>query len=266
MNQIDKAFARCKEEGRAALVGYLTAGDPKVTVSESLLLTLARSVDILEIGMPFSDPMADGPVIQAASERALAAGTHVRDVFNLTASVRRHHPELGIVLMGYANTPYAMGIEHFAQRAAEAGANGVLIVDVPVEEDDLWGRHLQRHGLHHIPLLAPTSSEARIQATCAQASGFIYYVSLTGITGADMGDITGVQQKVAAIKQHTTLPVCVGFGIKTPEQAQAVARFSDGIVVGSAFVASVAEHVDDPEAAQREIDRRAQAIRNGLMR
>jgi len=264
MNPIDKVFTRCKEQGRSALIGYLTAGDPDVPTSESLLLALAASVDILEIGMPFSDPMADGPVIQAASERALAAGTHVRDVFALTQTVRRHHPELGIVLMGYANTPYAMGIERFAEASAEAGANGVLIVDVPAEEHALWGDHLQRHGLHHIALLAPTSSDARIAKSCQQASGFIYYVSLTGITGADMGDVAGVQRQVERIRAHTRLPVCVGFGIKTPEQARAVAAFSDGVVVGSAFVASIAEHHGDAQAIEQAIRQRAQAIRDAL--
>ena len=263
-NRLDQVFSRCKQENRAALVGYLTAGDPNVEVSESLLLALAESVDVLEIGMPFSDPMADGPVIQQASERALAAGTHMRDVFALVATVRQQHPDIGIVLMGYANSPYAMGIERFAAASAQAGADGVLIVDIPAEESAIWGTHLQAHGLHRIMLLAPTSSEERIALACREAGGFIYYVSLTGITGADMGDIASVQQQVACIRRHTDLPVCVGFGIKTAQQAQAVAAFSDGVVVGSAFVAQIPAHAGDAAAMQQSIRDNARALRAAL--
>jgi len=263
-NRLDQVFARCKQENRAALVGYLTAGDPGVKISESLLLALAESVDILEIGMPFSDPMADGPVIQQASERALEAGTHMRDVFALTAKVRQQYPDVGIVLMGYANSPYAMGIENFARESAQAGADGVLIVDVPAEESAIWGMHLKTHGLHRIMLLAPTSSEERIALACREAGGFIYYVSLTGITGADMGDIVSVRQQVERIRQHTDLPVCVGFGIKTPQQAQAVAAFSDGVVVGSAFVSQIPAHAGDAAATLQSIRDNARALRAAL--
>jgi len=263
-NRLDQVFARCKQDKRAALVGYLTAGDPNVELSESLLLALAESVDVLEIGMPFSDPMADGPVIQQASERALEAGTHMRDVFALTAKVRQQHPDIGIVLMGYANSPYAMGMENFARQSAAAGADGVLIVDVPAEESAIWGSHLKAHGLHRIMLLAPTSSEERIALACREAGGFVYYVSLTGITGADMGDITSVQQQVSQIRQHTDLPICVGFGIKTAQQAQAVAAFSDGVVVGSAFVSQITAHADDASAILRSIRDHARELRTAL--
>ncbi len=239
-------FARCKADSRAALVGYLTAGDPDVATSRALLLALADKSDILEIGMPFSDPMADGPVIQAASERALAAGTHINDVFALTRTVRDAYPDLGIVLMGYANVPYAMGFDIFAEKASAAGADAVLIVDIPPEEGHICDAAFKVHELDRILLLSPTSTDERIRLACDSGSGFIYYVSLTGITGADMGDVRLIQQKVAHIQAISAaagnqMPVCVGFGVKTPAQAAQVARFADGVVVGSHFVARIAD-------------------------
>ncbi len=242
-------FVRCKADNRAALVGYLTAGDPEVATSRKLLLALADNTDILEIGMPFSDPMADGPVIQAASERALEAGAHIDDVFALTRTVRDAHPELGIVLMGYANVPYAMGFETFAEKASTAGADAVLIVDIPPEEGHICDAALKAHDLDRILLLSPTSTDDRIRLACDHGSGFIYYVSLTGITGADMGDINLIQSKVAHIqaisaRSMNQMPVCVGFGVKTPEQATQVAQFADGVVVGSHFVSRITENSD----------------------
>lgn len=241
-SRLAAVFDRCKNEGRTALVGYLTAGDPDVSTSEELLLALAEQTDILEIGMPFSDPMADGPVIQAASERALEAGAHITDVFALTRIVRDANPELGIVLMGYANVPYAMGFDLFSERAKAAGADGVLIVDIPAEEGYICDASLKQHGLDRIMLLSPTSTDERIQLACDCVSGFIYYVSLNGITGADIGDMQSIDDKVKHIKGICgDMPVCVGFGVKTPEQAAQVAAFSDGVVVGSHFVAHIAQ-------------------------
>ena len=241
--RLQRVFERCKNDQRAALISYLTAGDPDIDSSRELLLTLAEQSDILEIGMPFSDPMADGPVIQAASERALGAGTHIQDVFALTRAVRQACPELGIVLMGYANVPYAMGFELFAQSAAEAGADAVLLVDIPPEEGHICDSALQQHGLDRILLLSPTSTDERIRLASESGSGFIYYVSLTGITGADMGNISEIRQKVQHIKHITAMPVCVGFGVKTAAQAAQVAQFSDGVVVGSHFVSHI-QHAD----------------------
>jgi len=254
--RLAEVFARCKADRRAALVGYLTAGDPDVATSRELLLALAGKTDILEIGMPFSDPMADGPVIQAASERALAAGTHIADVFALTRNVREINPDLGIVLMGYANVPYAMGFETFAQKASAAGADAVLIVDIPPEEGHICDATLKAHGLDRILLLSPTSTDERIRLACEYGSGFLYYVSLTGITGAEMGNIDTIRSKVEHIqgmsaKTMNPMPVCVGFGVKTSEQAAKVARFSDGVVVGSHFVSRITES-DDPVAAMRD--------------
>ena len=250
-SRLNALFEHCRSEDRSAVIGYLTAGDPNPELSRELLLTLAAQCDLLEIGMPFSDPMADGPVIQAASERALAAGTHIDDVFALTRDVRAAHPELGIVLMGYANVPYAMGFEQFAERAQAAGVDGVLLVDIPPEEGAICDAVLRAHQLDRILLLSPTSPDARIALAGEHGSGFIYYVSLTGITGADMGDIAEIHDKVAHIQAATEMPVCVGFGIKTAAQAAEVARFADGVVVGSHFVTTAAM-ADDPVAALQE--------------
>ncbi|MDX8384560.1 MAG: tryptophan synthase subunit alpha, partial [Ghiorsea sp.] len=162
-NHLAQVFTRCKAKNRAALVGFLTAGDPDPETSRGNILALAAEVDILEIGMPFSDPMADGPVIEAASVRALAAGTRIKDVFSLAADVRQAHPDIGIVLMGYANVAYALGFEAFAQQAQAAGVDGVLLVDIPAEENDICASTFAEHGLHQIMLLSPTSSEDRIR-------------------------------------------------------------------------------------------------------
>jgi tryptophan synthase alpha chain len=239
--RLSAVFDRCRKEGRAALAGYLTAGDPDVDTSRQLLLALAAQADILEIGMPFSDPMADGPVIQAASERALAAGAHIDDVFELTRAVRAAHADLGIVLMGYANVPYAMGFESFAARAKACGVDAVLIVDIPPEEGHICDEALKRHGLDRILLLSPTSTDERIRLASANGGGFIYYVSLTGITGADIGDMAEIRRKVDHIRTMSNLPVCVGFGVKTGAQAARVAEFADGVVVGSHFVSRICQ-------------------------
>ncbi len=252
-DRLQECFGRCRNENRAALIGYLTAGDPDPATSEKLLCALAEKVDILEIGMPFSDPMADGPSIQAASERALAAGTHMDDVFRLTAAVRKAHPDIGIVFMGYANVVYVMGYEKFAESAKRHGADGVLLVDIPPEESHDLDAALKTEGLHSIRLLAPTSSEERRKLVAANASGFIYYISLTGITGAEIGELDSIRKQVDEIRHLTKLPVCVGFGIKTPEQAASIADFADGVVIGSHFVSQIAEHLSDSCAMIRAV-------------
>ncbi|MDX8411912.1 MAG: tryptophan synthase subunit alpha [Mariprofundaceae bacterium] len=263
-DRLAACFARCRNEGRAALVGYLTAGDPTPSLSTQALDALAGQADIVEIGMPFSDPMADGPVIQAASERALAAGARMDDVFCLAEQLRASHPDIGIVFMGYANLSFTMGYETFARRARQAGADGVLLVDMPPEESGPCDVALAAHGLHPIRLLAPTSSTARIKLACSHAGGFIYYVSLTGITGANMGDAGEVRRHVDDIRCHTDLPVCVGFGIKTPEQAVAVAEFADGVVIGSHFVSQVTGHLGDGCAMIAAIQKAAAQMRQAL--
>lgn len=264
-SRLTQVFDRCKAENRAALIGYLTAGDPDLQTSLKLLQTLAEHVDILEIGMPFSDPMADGPTIQAASERALAAGTHINDVFELAAKVRTARPDLGIVLMGYANIPYTMGFETFAARAKNAGVDGVLIVDIPPEEGSICDGALKAQELDRILLLSPTSPDARIRLACENGSGFIYYVSLTGITGAEMGDIKGIHEKTEHIQSMSGLPVCVGFGIKTAEQVAKVGAFADGVVVGSHFVSQITAH-HEASAMIRALSDSAQAMKQATKR
>jgi len=240
--RLSEVFKRCKAEGRAALIGYLTAGDPDVASSHKLLARLASHVDIIEVGMPFSDPMADGPVIQAASERALASGTKIADVFAITAELRSANPELGIVLMGYANIAYAMGFETFAQKSKAAGADGVLLVDIPPEEGGICDAIFAAHGLDRILLLSPTSTDERIRLADQKGTGFIYYVSLTGITGAEMGAMDDIREKTRHIQSMTDKPVCVGFGVKTPQQVADVGAFADGVVVGSHFVSQITSH------------------------
>jgi len=265
-NRLDEVFSRCKAENRAALIGYLTAGDPNVADAEVLLNHLATHSDIIEIGMPFSDPMADGAVIQAASERALASGCTLTDVFALTDSVRKQHPNVAIVLMGYANTPYSIGFDTFAAKAADAGADGVLLVDIPPEECDLCRDALQQHQLKQIFLLSPTSSDARIDRVIDAASGFIYYVALTGVTGAELGDVAAIEQRVSMLRQRTEIPVCVGFGIKTAEKAHEIAAFSDGVVVGSAFVSIVTAHNKTIPDSSNLLLKTAQAMRFAMNR
>ncbi len=264
MSRLSDVFTRCKSENRAALIGYLTAGDPDVSTSENLLLTLAKQVDILEIGMPFSDPMADGPVIQAASERALASGTHIADVFKLARVVRNANPDIGIVLMGYANTPFVIGFANFSKQAVEAGVDAVLLVDIPPEEGHLCDPIFKQYGLDRILLLSPTSTDERIKLANKHASGFIYYVSLNGITGANIGEMTTIKQKVANIRMHTNLPICVGFGVKTPQQASQVAEFSDGVVVGSHFVGQIPAHAEDYQSMHSAINHAAQAMKTAM--
>jgi len=263
-SRLESCFRRCGQEKRAALIGYLTAGDPNPDTSLQLLQALARHVDIIEIGMPFSDPMADGPVIQAASERALAAGTHMDDVFRLAKALRDSLPRLGIVLMGYANAAYAPGYARFAGNAAGAGVDGILLVDLPLEESHAFDAALQAEGLHSIRLLAPTSSAERIRLVAAKADGFIYYVSLTGITGAKAGDAAGVREHVTAIRAHSALPVCVGFGIKSPAQAREIAAFADGVVIGSHFVQQISGHLSDSCAMIQAVGDAAGRIRAAL--
>ncbi|OIO67365.1 MAG: tryptophan synthase subunit alpha [Zetaproteobacteria bacterium CG_4_9_14_3_um_filter_49_83] len=265
-DRLKALFQRCKAEQRAALVGYLTAGDPNIQLSEQLVLKLAEQVDILEIGMPFSDPMADGPVIQAASERALAAGTVMKDVFAIAKKVREAHPDIGIVLMGYANTPYTIGFEVFARQAVSAGVDGVLLVDIPPEEGYICDGIFKQYGLKRILLLSPTSTDERIQLAAEAGSGFLYYVSLNGITGAEMGDIQKVQQQVENIRKFTDLPVCVGFGIKTPAQAKAVAVFSDGVVVGSHFVMQITSNLEQIFLMADALESVAQPMRQAMGR
>jgi tryptophan synthase alpha chain len=237
--RLQAAFARARAEKRKALVIYLTGSDPDFETSRRLLVAAVRAgADVLELGVPFSDPSADGPTIQLASRRALQAGGGMRASLQLCRAVRQECPDVPIVLFGYANPIFVRGPEAFAAAAHEAGADAVLCVDWPPDEASELTSALSKQAIDFIPLLAPTSTPKRIQVIGAVASGFIYYVSMTGITGRALSDLEGPRRHIGEIRALTgdRLPIAVGFGISTPEQARAVAQFADAVVVGSAAV------------------------------
>ena len=267
MSRLKDCFARAKAEKRAALVIYLTGQDPDDETSRRLMLAAAEAgADIIEVGVPWSDPSADGKAIQAAIHRALASGGGMTKSLALTRALRQAHPNLGIVLFGYANPIVVMGQEAFAAAAHEAGADGVLCVDYPADEDADLTSALAKQGLDFVPLLAPTSTPARIDVAARAASGFIYYVSLTGITGTALADMEEPRAKVAAIKARTggKLPVAVGFGIKTPGAARAVASFADGVVVGTAAVEVVAKAVAEKRDPVPDLAAFVRSLRDAL--
>jgi len=237
MSRLAARFAQLKQQGRVALIPYITAGDPQPAVTVPLMHALvAAGADVLELGVPFSDPMADGPVIQQAAERALKHHVSLHHVLDMVREFRKTDSSTPVVLMGYLNPIEVFGYKAFAKDAAAAGVDGVLTVDLPPEEAEEFVPAVRAHGLDPIFLIAPTSDAERLRRILAVASGFIYYVSLRGVTGAAHLDLTEVRAKVNGIKQQTTLPVGVGFGIGTPDDAARVAAFADAVVVGSALV------------------------------
>ncbi len=243
MNRLDERFKQLKAQHRSALIPFVTAGDPQPQITVPLMHALvAAGADVLEIGMPFSDPMADGPVIQRASERALAAGMTLKHVLEMMAEFRTTDATTPIILMGYLNPIEIMGYTEFATAAQKSGVDGVLIVDLPPEESYELLEVLKQHDLAAIFLLAPTSTDERIRKICQHARGYLYYVSLKGVTGSANLDIDLVAQKVAAIRPHTTLPVGVGFGIGDAPTAAKVAAISDAVIVGSALVKHVEKY------------------------
>jgi tryptophan synthase alpha chain len=244
-------FARARAEKRAALIVYLTADDPDGATSLRLMRAAAEAgADVIEIGIPWSDPSADGKAIQAAMHRALARGGGLRRALGLCSELRAAEPDVGLVLFGYANPILVMGVDVFALKARDAGADGLLCVDYPPDEDRALPLALAREGLDFVPLLAPTSTDARIDIALAAAGSFVYYVSMTGTTGTALADLDGPRAKVAAIRERGggKVPVAVGFGIRTPQAARAVASFADAVVVGSAAV----EIVDRAAAEKRD--------------
>ncbi|BAK66044.1 tryptophan synthase alpha chain [Sphingobium sp. SYK-6] len=243
MNRLSSAFARAREEGRAALVTFVTGGDPTPADTPAILDALvAGGADVIELGMPFTDPMADGPAIQAANLRAMAAGISTARIFEIAAAFRARHPQVPLVLMGYANPMTIRGADWFASECARAGVDGVICVDIPPEEDAELGPALRAAGVSLIRLATPTTDAARLPAVLAGASGFLYYVSVAGITGLQQAAQASVGAAVAKLKAATDLPVAVGFGVRTPEQAAAFGAHADGVVVGSAIVELVGNH------------------------
>lgn len=261
MSRIAKRFADLKAAGRKALIPYVTAGDPNPQLTVPLMHALVEAgADIIELGVPFSDPMADGPVIQRATERALAHHVALHDVLDMVAEFRQTDPDTPVVLMGYLNPVEVMGYEAFAQRASKAGVDGVLTVDLPPEEAEAVVPVFRANGLDPIFLLAPTSHAERIARIAAVASGFVYYVSLKGVTGAANLAVDQVAEKLAEIRQHTDLPLGVGFGIKDAATAAAVARVADAVVVGSALVNRIEALADQPDKIAAE----ARALIGGM--
>ncbi|MGY6709907.1 MAG: tryptophan synthase subunit alpha [Rhizobiaceae bacterium] len=255
--RIDRRFEKLKSEGRAGLVTYMMAGDPDYDTSLAIMQALpAAGADVIELGMPFSDPMADGPAIQAAGLRALKAGQTLQRTLDMAADFRRGDDETPIIMMGYYNPIYSFGVERFLEAARAAGIDGLIVVDLPPETDEELCIPAMKAGLNFIRLATPTTDDRRLPRVLQNTSGFVYYVSMTGITGSALTDTTRVGEAVRRIKGHTNLPVCVGFGVKTAEQAAAIAEAADGVVVGSAIVSAIADCLDgdgrpsaDPAAA-----------------
>jgi tryptophan synthase alpha chain len=243
--RIDRRFAKLKAEGRPGLVTFITAGDPDLPTSKAILAGLPKAgADIIELGMPFSDPMADGPAIQASSLRALKAGQRMRDTLAMVAEFRRSDGDTPIVLMGYYNPIYVYPNAAFLADARAAGVDGLIVVDLPPEADDELCLPATEAGLNFIRLATPTTDDRRLPAVLRHTSGFLYYVSITGITGTAAPDVNSVQTHVRNIKAATALPVAVGFGVKTPDQARALGKVADAVVVGSALVGAIAASLD----------------------
>ena len=243
--RIDARFTELKKQGRAAFITFVMAGDPDPMTSLEIIKALPKAgSDIIEIGMPFTDPMADGPAIQAAGLRALKAGMTLRKTLAMVREFRRGDGTTPLVLMGYYNPIYIYGVDEFLADAKAAGVDGLIVVDLPPEEDSELCLPAMRAGLNFIRLATPTTDDKRLPAVLANTSGFVYYVSITGITGSAGADSAAVAQAVARIKRHTKLPVCVGFGIRTPDAARAIAGKADGAVVGTALVDALRASLD----------------------
>jgi len=259
MTRLSDAFAK----EHPALVTFVTAGDPGRFATGPILDALvAGGADVIELGMPFTDPMADGPAIQAANLRSLAAGTTTADILAIAMAFRQRHRDVPLVLMGYANPMTRRGSTWFAERCKEAGVDGVICVDIPPEEDDSLGPALRDAGIDLIRLATPTTDANRLPRVLDGASGFLYYVSVAGITGKQQAAQASIEDAVARLKAATDVPVAVGFGVRTPEQAKAIARVADGVVVGSAIVELVGQHGEDaPRHVRAYIDTLSSAVR-----
>lgn len=264
-SRMERRFAALKQENRAALVTFVTGGDPDYDNSLKTLLGLPHAgADVIELGMPFTDPMADGAAIQLGSQRALSNGQNMVKTLQMVRELRKQDQDTPVVLMGYYNPVYRYGVEKFLQEAAEAGVDGLIVVDLPPEHDDELCLPAREVGIHFIRLATPTTDAKRLPGVLNNTSGFLYYVSSTGVTGAAAPTPDKVQKEVEAIKAHTEIPVAVGFGIRTPEQAARIAGFADGVVVGSALVDCIAQ-AETPEAGTAAVlkltSELAQAVR-----
>ncbi len=262
MSLIADTFKALKQQHKKALIPFITAGDPQPDFTVPLMHQLVSAgADIIELGVPFSDPMADGPVIQAADERALKHDVSLENVLEMVAEFRRDDKHTPIVLMGYLNPMEIMGYQQFATLAGKAGVDGVLVVDMPPEEAGDFTGLMSAHGMNTIFLISPTTNSARIAKINEHASGYLYYVSLKGVTGANTLDVDSVAEKLEQIRSLTELPVGVGFGIKDGKTAQAVSRIADAVVVGSALVNQIAEHQHDQKQMNQHVSDILQEMR-----
>lgn len=265
MNRIDLTFKRILSANDKALIPYIMAGDPDLATTESLIIEMERGgADLIELGVPFSDPLADGPTIQRASERSLREGTTLKKVISLVKRVRRR-TSIPLILMTYYNIIYRYNEELFVDDAVRCGVDGIILPDLPPEEGSRLIRRSRERGLSTVFLIAPTSTEERIRYIVSYARGFIYYVSLTGITGARLTDIRDMENKVKEIKRHTERPVAVGFGISTPKQAALAAQWTDGVIVGSAIVKRIENMGKDPDLG-KDVRRFVERLKKGITR
>jgi len=266
-SRIDALFARLKAANEKAFIAFITAGDPDRASSAEILKGLPEAgADIIELGMPFTDPMADGPAIQAASQRALAAGQSLSGTLDMVRDFRQDNDTTPIVLMGYYNPIYIYGVDKFITDAKAAGIDGLIVVDLPPEEDDELCLPALKGGLNFIRLATPTTDNERLAEVLNNTSGFVYYVSITGITGSAAPQQQAVADNIARIQAHTDLPVCVGFGIRTPDQANTMAGIADGVVVGSALVDVIAESQEKGETPTQKVLALASALAEGVKR
>lgn len=265
MGRITDCFENLRKDKGKALIPFITAGDPVPESTVPLLHALVKGgADIIELGVPFSDPMADGPIIQRSSERSLKHGTSLNDVLGMVAEFRKDNTHTPVILMGYLNPVEIMGYQTFAKRAHTAGVDGVLLVDLPPEEADALQSELKHFDLNQIFLLSPTTSDERLARICSKASGFLYYVSLKGVTGSNRLDVADVAEKIAHIRSKTDLPVGVGFGIKDPATAKQVAGFSDAVIIGSALVERISQLARQPEKLTQEVTDFLSGLRSAM--
>lgn len=265
MSRLEQCFKELNAANKKALVPFVTAGDPNAAFTLTCMHDMVKAgASIIELGVPFSDPMADGPVIQKASERALKEGMSLKGVIEIVRLFRETDQTTPVILMGYLNPIEFMGYETFAEKAAKAGVDGVLTVDIPPEESADLIKAYDKHDIAPIFLLSPTSNEIRIKKIAAVAKGYIYYVSLKGVTGAGNLELDEVQRKLAQIKQHTALPVAVGFGVKNAEIAANIAKIADGVVVGSALINCITHHAGDEQKGQQAISTMLSEMRTAM--
>jgi tryptophan synthase alpha chain len=263
VKRIEKRFSELRKKGEKALVAYLTAGYPDLEATRDIILALDRAgVDVLELGIPFSDPTADGPIIQASSHAALKNGVNIARILDLVSNLRGS-TEMPVILFSYYNPIFVFGAERFTRQAAAAGADGVLVVDLPVEEAEELKKSTDEAGLDFITLIAPTTGSSRAKKMVKGASGFIYYISLTGVTGTGSPVLEEIRDRVAFIRQISDLPVVAGFGITNPSQAREIAPAADGVVVGSAFVRLIGEHAGKP-ALERTVEAFARSLKEAM--